>query len=503
MRGEDEANQAEVAFRRRRFLAVTGTGLGAALAGCASERTEDTGPTESTSARSTTPAGSETMASTSTEDATATDTDEPAETAEPEEADEPDVGSGDTWRTFQYDDTNIGYAPDSTGPDGDLAVQWAIPFENASAASANGQPVIANDVVYVAYPCKQEAEERYNLLCFRAHDAQTGTEVWKTVVDPFPDEPNYGVGLIAGLTYAAGYVYGITEASNLFALNAETGEVAWRRSWDPVDRDTNVSPIVQDGVVYVALGFPTTGNTDGGVRALDAGTGDTIWKYVDAGGYTADSDPDDTTDENDNGHFQGMAMGEESLYLAGDTSGVYALDPATGAERWEQHELGSEDVTFADGRVYCYGGDIVAAVTPAGTVEWETSIGTIANNNLVQAGYAVANGLLYVVTYGGEVVALEATSGGEVWRASPDDNRLGDVRGSPVLVGDGDVVYVGTDVGVTYAFDAKTGAERWHSDYTKARGGHFTVANGAVYVQSTKYRDPDYELYEGGLVVLA
>jgi outer membrane protein assembly factor BamB len=500
MGGEDEADD-DGAVLRRRFLAATGTGVATALAGCSGGDPEDTASRDPTSARPTTAVESESTFATTTEDATATDTDEPTETEEPSD---PDVGTGDRWPTFQYDDANLGYAPDNSGPDGDLAVQWAVPFENASlAGTSNGQPVLANDVVYAAYPAQLESEERYNLLCFRAHDAQNGEELWQTVVDPFPDEPNYPVGLTAGLTYAAGYVYGITEASNLFALNAETGAVEWRRSWDLVDRYTNVSPMVRDGVVYVALGFPTTGNTDGGVRALDARTGETIWKYVDAGGYMADGDADDTVDDNDNGYFQGMAMGEESLYLAGGTSGIYALDPSTGAERWELHDVSSENVTFADGRVYCYTSDVVAAVTPAGTVDWQTSVGTIANNNFVQAGWAFANDLLYVVTYTGEVVAIDAASGTEAWRASPDDRRLGAVRGSPILVDDGDVVYVGTSVGVTYALDAKTGSERWHSEYTNAQGGYFSVANGALYVQSTGYMDANRERYEGGLVVLA
>lgn len=500
--GEGEDHDDGATVRRRRFLAATGTGIAAALAGCASENEDDTVSTDAPTEPVTTAVESEATFASTTADETATNTEEPTETEEP---DEPDVGSGDRWPTFQYDDANLGYAPDNAGPTGDdLAVQWAVPFEDAARANANGQPVLANDVVYAAYPARLESEDRYNLLGFRAHDAQTGEERWRTVVDPFPDEPNYTVGLTAGLTHAAGYVYGITDESVLFALNAETGAVAWRRSWDAVDRNTNVSPVVRDGVVYVALGSPKNGNLEGGVRALDASTGDTVWKYADAGGYKADSDADDTVDDNDSGYFQGMAMGEESLYLAGATSGVYALDPVTGAERWEQHDqLGAENVTFADGRIYCYAGEYVTSVTPAGAIDWQTQIGTIANNNLVQAGWARANGLLYVVTYTGEVVALDASTGTETWRTKPDDRTLGELQGSPILVGDGDVVYASTDAGVLYALDATTGEIDWHTESRRARGGYFTVANGAVYVQPTFFRDADREKYDGALVALA
>ncbi|WP_227131040.1 outer membrane protein assembly factor BamB family protein [Halorubellus salinus] len=505
MGGGDERDDDESTIRRRRFLAATGTGMAAAVAGCTGDGTDDADSTDPSSTRATTAVESEaTFASTTTEDQSTT-TDEPTETEDTEEPDEPDIGTGDAWPTFQYDDANSGYASDNTGPDEDLAVQWAVPFGNASRATKNGQPVVANDVVYVGYPAKQESEDRYNLLSFGAYDAQTGDELWQTVVDPFPNEPNFGTELMATPTYADGSVYAISEASNLFALNAETGAVEWRRSWDAVDRSTNTSPIVRDGVVYVALGNPKEKNTDGGVRALEAGTGDTIWTYTDAGGYTADADPDDSTDENDNGYFEGMAMGDESLYLAGGYSGFVALDPETGAERWERHDVGGEDVTFANGRIYGYTGEYVVCVTPGGTIDWKVQIGSYADNTGSQRGYAVLNGLLYLVSSGGEVIALDVNTGAEVWRSNPGDNQLGDVRGSPKLVGDGDVVYAATGVGTVYALDARTGAVRWHwtPTYRRIKSASTVVANGAIYMQPANFTTEDREDHEGGLVVLA
>jgi outer membrane protein assembly factor BamB len=90
-------------------------------------------------------------------------------------------------------------------------------------------------------------------------DAATGVEVWNV---PAPGENLYGPPTVAG-----GLVY-IILTDGLYAFNAASGAVAWSAT-KPGCSET--SPVVVDGVVYVA------GGATGGVQSFDATTGKPLW----------------------------------------------------------------------------------------------------------------------------------------------------------------------------------------------------------------------------------
>lgn len=91
---------------------------------------------------------------------------------------------------------------------------------------------------------------------------------------------------------------------------------------------------------------------------------------------------------------------------------------------------------------------------------------------------ALANGVLYITSKSGDLVAIDAITGKQRWQY-----QLGDyvVRSSPA-VADG-TVYVGGGFNL-YAFDAATGAVRWKFPMHYAGQSSPTVAGGQVFIGS-------------------
>src|SRR6185437_5291324 len=104
-----------------------------------------------------------------------------------------------------------------------------------------------------------------------ALDARTGRLAWKTHARQVSGGPN-------GLTAADGRVYGSTNRS-AFALDAATGKVVWRRKLVLRDNQAiDIAPQAANGLVYTS----TVGLMPGGkgvLYALDAATGAIRWKF--------------------------------------------------------------------------------------------------------------------------------------------------------------------------------------------------------------------------------
>lgn len=76
-------------------------------------------------------------------------------------------------------------------------------------------------------------------------------------------------------------------------------------------------------------------------------------------------------------------------------------------------------------------------------------------NHGITGGISYADGLLYIGNYAGEVIALSATNGKEVWRKQ----LKGEVSSVPQT--NGQVVAVQTMNGKLFVLDSKTGADMW------------------------------------------
>lgn len=121
-----------------------------------------------------------------------------------------------------------------------------------------------------------------------------------------------------------------------------------------------------------------------------------------------------------------------------------------------------------------------------GAALWHTQV---TDRNL-PASPAIANGVAYFGTLGGNFYALNANTGQTIWH-----NQMGDnIISSPVVVNN--VVYIGSDNNYIYALNASNGSVLWRFD---AGVGNETVAtrsvavaNGVVYGSSSDQVDHSY-----------
>jgi outer membrane protein assembly factor BamB len=145
--------------------------------------------------------------------------------------------------------------------------------------------------------------------------------------------------------------------------------------------------------------------------------------------------------------------------------GLYALDAASGAERWvyaTELPLGHSP-TVADGIVYVGGFDrqLHALQASTGTLLW-----TFRGGAGFQTNPLVVDGIVYAGNRDGYLYAVAAGDGSLVWRFQ---------AGGPILFSaayaDG-VVYFAANDGYAYALDAAGGSLRWRSEKLPGMGFH-------------------------------
>jgi outer membrane protein assembly factor BamB len=140
-----------------------------------------------------------------------------------------------------------------------LHVAWKLPITGAGYATT---PVVAAGVVYL-----QDLSSNVYAI-----DANSGHVRWKATFE----EQNVGPN---GVTIGDGRIYGATNES-LFALDAKTGRQLWLRQ---VIRNTaeaiDMAPAYKDGTVYVSPAVRAAGSA-GVLWAVDAATGRVRWKWA-------------------------------------------------------------------------------------------------------------------------------------------------------------------------------------------------------------------------------
>lgn len=133
-------------------------------------------------------------------------------------------------------------------------------------------------------------------------------------------------------------------------------------------------------------------------------------------------------------------VGGGSLFVVDTTGTVNAFDAATGARRWSHRiEVGSgmQDAAFGGGASY-------------------------------------ANGRVYATNGAGDVVALDAANGNEVWRVKP----AGPLRGAPTIAFNN--LYVMTQDNQIYALNLTDGTVVWNDAASAGEAGLFGVASPAA-----------------------
>lgn len=366
-----------------------------------------------------------------------------------------DAGA-DQWPRFRGPDgagVAAGAFPDTFTAE-DLA--WTAPLLGSGVSS----PAVWGDAVFVT------SADGPRRLLYRV-DAATGAIVWMKDVRVNPDGPPATPGLHARNDPAsatpaadAARVFTLFSDGTRIAVTAFThaGEELWQadlgsfngqhgHGTSPVRVDVPIAADGSDGSGGVRELVVVTNDQDeaGGVVALDAATGETVWTAARASRKVAYATP------------TALRRAGEPLTLltASGAAGIVALDAATGAERWRSGELPSRVVAspvVAGGKAWALCGSggagklLVGVNLETGAVEVERT------RSLPYVPTPVeSNGLLFLWSDRGVVTALNAADGEVVWM----ERVGGNYSGSPVVIGD--VLVCVTEDGVVTVLNASRG----------------------------------------------
>jgi eukaryotic-like serine/threonine-protein kinase len=246
---------------------------------------------------------------------------------------------------------------------------------------------------------------------------------------------------------AGGRVYVGSYDSNLYALDAETGALIWKRA---TEAGICSSPLALNDLVIV-------GSEDNRVYALDAQRGTVAWTYTTGGPIR--SSP---------------RLSGEQVVIGSDDQYLYCLDIWSGRLLWKYRAWGPIRSSAAFGKtliyVGCADGNLYAIDRISGSMKWKFhSSGPITSSPVAQ------DGLVYVGSADQNFYALDGDTGWAVWK----HRTAHYVTSSPAL-SDGQV-FVGSVDGCLYALDARSGRVAWKYQTGSQITSSPRLAEGLVY----------------------
>ena len=288
-------------------------------------------------------------------------------------------------------------------------------WQHDTGESVRYPPLVVDGSVYV--PTTSEGGRNVHAL-----DAASGAQKW-VASQYYPFDTGFESGIGAASDSDGDMLLVIGDSGELYALDAQTGELAWHFRGDV---GTDTPPVVVGDVVFVTATnsayaldlmtgaelwkystdrFPAQGFTpvvDGGVYyfapddhlyALDTSTGDPIWTYqLDSMASTA------------------TVVAEGAVYVASENGGFYALDQQTGGVRWSINATENvlESPTVSDGVLYLESSDgyLLALDALTGDELWGFSKGFFSGIRT----YTLADGVLYFSSLNGAIYAIDASA---------------------------------------------------------------------------------------------
>jgi outer membrane protein assembly factor BamB len=261
-----------------------------------------------------------------------------------------------------------------------------------------------------------------------------------------------------------GRVYLAQQKGLFFAVDSQTGKVAWKRNFK---RCSASSPTLANGLVYQAymdlVNCPQSRpGATGFLIAMSAKTGKKRWRFNVA---PIESSP---------------LLVRRTLYFGTWDHRVYAVDAKTGKKRWsfEGDDEINTSAAYSKGTVYIAsdGGTLYALNARTGKLRWSAqSNASLGSREFFYATPTIAYGRVFIGNTDGTMYVYGAKSGKLLW-ARP----LGTYVYSAAAVWKRRV-YVGTYDGSFYALDAATGDVKWKRAAPAAVHAAPTVMNGLVY----------------------
>jgi len=347
-------------------------------------------------------------------------------------------------------------------------------------SSSNGEPVSYNGS---GYPNGDLANTRNANGSIDATNVKQLQTAWTA---PIRGESAFG-SYASSPIVSKGVVYSQDLASNVQAIEAESGEVLWTKSYELPSLGPN-GIVVQDGHVF--------GATPTATFALDQKTGKELWSTTLTRNEVEGIDI--APGYNDGIVYAStVPANASSLYEAGGAGILWALDAKSGKKLWHFDTVptslwGKQNVNSGggvwytpafDGKGFMYFG--VGNPAPFPGTEKEPWGSSRPGPNL----------------YTNSIVKMNAKTGKMQWyfQLNPHDIYDWDLQGPPILIDSGgrELVVAAGKVGVVVALDPKTGKLVWK----RAVGKHNGHDEDGAYAMRGDYSKlkAQMEIYPGNL----
>jgi outer membrane protein assembly factor BamB len=307
------------------------------------------------------------------------------------------------------------------------------------------RPIISDGVVYSQV--LDVGGARIN-----AWDEQTGAFLWATQV--YSPINNFAVS--DGVIVASENFF-----ANLYGFSTADGSLIWTAAAG----NSDVQPVIANGVVYVDHGF---------VQALDLHTGAILWNGPNVNGTGL------------SGLTVGVNGSEVFQYAGGS---LFAFDTADGHQLWSTacaipgRNAGDRSPMVLRGVVYDGAGCAIDAIT--GTAIWNISANRLSLTNDATGGSRVFAGYEWGTSSGqvyDRMAALDRKTGHVLWYHDVPSDFHSDGLGEGPIVANGLVYFTDRNFGQTTikAYDAKTGKRVWKSQPVSHVYG-ISIADGRIW----------------------
>ena len=300
---------------------------------------------------------------------------------------------------------------------------------------------------------------------------------------------------LAGLSLSACSLFGDDdEEIKVAPLQPVSQQVDRRIKWERSVGDgigdyfSRLNPTVAYGKVFAA-------DRQGLVKAFDKETGETLWQ-VDLHSLIEINEGSD--DSWFGGLFAspfpariagGLVAQYNKLFLGTENGDVVALDTETGKLVWHA-EVGNEvtsDPAVGDGMVVVHttGGKVISLSADTGEQNWTFEYQTPTLTLRGASAPTIVSGGVILGDASGKASVLIGTSGQQAWTQTVGEptgatelESLADIDANPVVVGG--VIYMIAYNGELVALELRSGEVRWKRDYSSYE--NLLVDTGSIYL---------------------
>jgi len=276
-----------------------------------------------------------------------------------------------------------------------------------------------------------------------ALNANTGEMLWKY--------PTRG-GIVSKPAFSESFLYFGSEDRYLHVVSSMSGRMVWTyRTGGPV----RSSPRLTDEYLFI-------GSDDGYLHAVNIITGRKLWSF-EVGGPVRSS----------------ATVESNLVYFGSETGDFFCLD-LLGGQKW--HFRTKRPITssplISDGMIYfgSMDGTIYAFDSRMGWEIWRYRLGkgTISSP-------CIKDRYIYTGSIDGKIYCLDATNGREIWTFQTEHQVTGSAEAAE------DQLLCGSVDGYLYCLDFKTGRLRWKFQTKGPITGTPLVSEGVAYIGSTDH----------------